>query len=139
MAFDRNDNRTLAATVWAEARSGGVEGMSAVANVIVNRFRDSPSRFGRTVADVCTQPKQFSCWNDPKDTPFRQIERIVPNSPDAEAWQDAQNLVTLILYGNEPDPTHGATFYHTANIHALWDRDMIVSARIGPHVFFRPA
>jgi len=54
------DREILARTLWGEARGEGIDGMRAVAHVILNRVADA--RWPGTVAEVCLQPSQFSAW-----------------------------------------------------------------------------
>lgn len=49
----------LARTIMGEADGEPWEGKIAVATVILNRAR----RDRKPIADVCLQPRQFSCWN----------------------------------------------------------------------------
>jgi spore germination cell wall hydrolase CwlJ-like protein len=49
----------MARVLWGEARSEGIIGMAEVGHVIRNRWLDP--RWPDTIADVCTQPSQFSC------------------------------------------------------------------------------
>lgn len=56
-----HDFDIMARTLWGEARGEGLKGMRAVAHVIMNRFRDE--RWPDTIAKVCQQRFQFSCWN----------------------------------------------------------------------------
>lgn len=53
---------TLARTIYAEARSDGERGMTAVACVVLNRVAH-PTWWGRSIETVCRAPAQFSCWN----------------------------------------------------------------------------
>src|SRR5688500_4029200 len=68
LPVDKTDLDTLARTLWGEARGEGRNGMQAVANVIMNRYKLARSnsgyarQWGRTVAEVCRKKYQFSCW-----------------------------------------------------------------------------
>jgi len=132
---------TVARTVWGEARSEGINGMRAVAHVICNRAGDN--RWPSDHADVCTQPSQFSCWN--QDDPNR--ERLVGVEWTDVNFQHAYALsCTAIIpvshgsHGNG-DPTHGANHYCTAQLledsPPAWADLKKITARIGNHVFFR--
>lgn len=129
---------TIARTVWGEARGEPWIGMVAVAWVIRNRAA-RPSWWGRDYETVCRAPRQFSCWDD---TPaiFDQTPRSMP-IPYAAAC--------AVALGDEPDPTDGATHYHSIR-RPSWARQwppswaasqtatsLTETARIGGHVFYR--
>ena len=61
--MNEQDLDILARTLYGEARgeysSSGPAALIAVGNVIVNRF-EKGGRFGKTLAEVCLKPKQFS-------------------------------------------------------------------------------
>lgn len=59
MPAGHEDVIVLARTIMGEADGEPWEGKIAVAVVILNRAR----RFRKTIAEVCLQPQQFSCWN----------------------------------------------------------------------------
>jgi spore germination cell wall hydrolase CwlJ-like protein len=89
---------------------------------------------------VCLKPKQFSCWND--DDPNADIIRAV--TTDNGRYRRSLGVVALVLYGDIPDPTDGATHYHTADRPAgvstwppVWAKAMKVTALVGAHVFLR--
>lgn len=49
-------------TIIGEARGEAIESQVGVGCVIRNRLDHNPSKY-RNYADVCLEPKQFSCWN----------------------------------------------------------------------------
>ncbi len=49
----------LAALVQLEARTEGLEGMAAVAEVVFNRMAANPEYYGRTVEEVIRKAGQF--------------------------------------------------------------------------------
>lgn len=101
-----DDRSVLARTLWAEARSQGVLGMIAVANVIANRAA-SPGWWGRNVRTVCLDPYQFSCWNanDPQHEAIRR-----PLITD-DAYLHADAIAQAQLLGALKDVTNGADHY----------------------------
>ncbi|MFN4276124.1 MAG: cell wall hydrolase [Ferrovibrio sp.] len=127
-AFTRD---TLARTLWGEARSEGREGMMAVASVILNRAA-KPGWWGRSVADVCLRPWQFSCWlaDDPNRAKLEKVdERDVQ-------FRIALQVADQALGGGLPDYTFGATHYHTVDIAPNWARGHTPCAVIGRHAFY---
>jgi N-acetylmuramoyl-L-alanine amidase len=129
---------TLARTLWGEARSEGRPGMEAVAAVVMNRVavaRAAGGRYwwGADVAGVCRAPWQFSCWNagDPNLPKLRAVTAADP------AFAAALAIARRAVAGALPDPTGGATHYHTTAISPSWARGAVPTARIGAHVFYR--
>ena len=137
------DLDTMARTVWAEARGEGQKGMEAVAWVIRNRL-ETPGWWSRhpdaipddTIAAVCREPWQFSCWN-PRD----------PNLPKLLAVTDmdrhfaaALAIIRGVLAGEPTDPTNGADHYLVTSWipRTPWAKANPgrVRARIGAHTFY---
>jgi N-acetylmuramoyl-L-alanine amidase len=119
---------------------------------------------GHNVADVAMKPKQFSCWNasDPNHGEMDQMKEIdkyikAKKAPpgeksfddwfakfkntsaftDYQAWRKAFSLASDILTGKAKDPTNGAVFYHTTQVHPKWADDMKPSSRVANHLFYR--
>jgi spore germination cell wall hydrolase CwlJ-like protein len=115
----------VAATLIAEA--GGEKdsrAMYAVAEVIYNR---SISR-KLSPAQVCLQPKQFSCWNN-KDVEGG-IEKAKKHKKWANALQIAQNL-------GSTNYTQNAQFYHTTKVNPSWNKKMLATVTIENHIFYK--
>lgn len=123
---------TLAKTIYGEARGESYKGQLAVGWVIRNRAADGKLRWPRDIIGVCRQPKQFSCWNE-DDKNFSLIKDAHINSPGFLACVGA---AALVLSGSEPDPTGGATHYHTEAVKPGWAAKMKESTRIGSHIFY---
>lgn len=124
---------TVARTVWGEARGEPWIGIVAVAWVIKNRA-DRPGWWGHDLESVCLKSKQFSCWDD-QPAIVDQTPRTMPISYAAAC---------AMINGDEPDPTDGATHYHTirrpswaAQWPPTWAASLTETARIGGHVFYR--
>jgi len=70
---------SLARTLWGEARGEGVEGMKAVACVILNRVKIAEEKgkcwWGNNIIQVCQKPYQFSCWNR-SDPNFKKLQAV---------------------------------------------------------------
>lgn len=136
-------DETLALTIWGEARGESVEGQIAVANVIMNRWRNNPEKY-KSVKEVCFEPKQFSCWND--NDPNREKLRILSDQLDRGVVpsQIKQQLYIArgILGFNLLDNTKGSRNYVTRNLYdsenrPSWAKHPITDPiRIGNHVFF---
>lgn len=122
---------TLARTIWGEARGEGQDGMTAVANVVMNRVK-RPRYWGRNVDEVCLKPYQFSCWNQ-GDPNLRKLQKL--NAPDLlQPLSLARAAIALQL----PDITGGATHYYARNIPKppRWAENHRPCAIIGNHIFY---
>jgi spore germination cell wall hydrolase CwlJ-like protein len=138
LPYATTDYYTLARTIWGEARGEGLRGMQAVANVIMNRYKAAKSSSGRagqwgsTVGDICTKPKQFSCWNanDPNRAKMLSVTSADPQ------FRDALSLADKALRGILPDITGGATSYY-AGATPYWATGVKPIASIGSHTFLK--
>lgn len=122
-----------ARTVWGEARGEKhPEAMLAVAWVIRNRV-EHPRWWGKTIAEVCRKPYQFSCWNDDD-----------PNAAKCHAVDDtdvkflnAKAAVAFAFQDISPDPTGGSDHYCTTAVEPNWAKGKEPVATIGNHRFYR--
>lgn len=130
------DIDTLARTLWAEARGEGLQGMEAVACVILARTKDK--RWPDTVEDVCRQPWQFSCWNS-DDPNLPKLARVGHSDLGyARAYAVAAMAVADMLMDRTSDANH----YLTASLfdgsrRPVWAHPENVTCRIGNHVFLK--
>lgn len=122
----------LAMNVYYEARSEGMMGKYAVAQVVMNRVEHD--RFPDTVCEVVTQRRsaqlhrcQFSWYCDGK-----------PDRPRNErAWAEAQLIANDVLTGAVPDVTDGALFYHADYVTPYWAEEFTETVTYGSHIFYR--
>lgn len=129
----------LARTMWGEARGDGVDGMGAVAHVVLNR-RAKQKYWGKSIEEVCLKRFQFSCWNQ-NDPNLPLLQRLTEaDSSYALALKLAQELVSL---GESEralrDRTGGATHYYARRLQPppRWARGKTPCADIRSHLFFR--
>jgi hypothetical protein len=131
--------RTLARTMWGEARGEGELGMGAVAHVVLNR-RVQLKYWGKTIEEVCTKPFQFSCWNA-NDPNLPRLQRVTEaDASYALALKLARELASLAEgVRASRDPTLGATHYYARQLQPppRWARGKTPCARIGNHLFYR--
>jgi len=125
--FDAFKSYFLAALcVWREARGESREGKRAVWNVIKNRCADL--RWPDNLADVVTQPYQFSSFNT-----FDSNASKWPHSVD-ESWLESVDVVMK----DEGDNTNGAVYYFASYIKPpYWSAGLSETVRIGKHVFMK--
>jgi N-acetylmuramoyl-L-alanine amidase len=125
--------RCLALNVYHEARSEPEAGQRAVAAVTLNRA--ASGEFPRSVCDVVNQGGrvarscQFS-W---------RCDALSDRPGEWAAWQHALALSRQALTGETVDPTDGALYYHADYVEPAWSRHFERTARIGRHLFYRPA
>jgi hypothetical protein len=108
--LEPRDRSICAVCVWREARNGGLDGMTLVAHAILNRATDK--RWPNSIADVCLQKFQFSCFNpnDPQVTKY----------PDERSWRDGEQAIDDALAARAdglPDPIDGANHYMTETLY----------------------
>lgn len=118
---------TTARTIWAECRSGGDVGMSAVADVICNRVAIAklfiehhghyhPTYGNGTFIACCKAPLQFSCWNsgDPN------LSKLLAVTSENAQFSLALSIAAQAVGGTLIDSTQAATHYKTIGSYALW-------------------
>ena len=121
----------LTEALYFEARGETLQGMFAVAEVILNR-RDS-GEYPRSVCGVVHQGTgaRFAC----------QFTYTCDGQSDAVSERGAWNMVgrvaALMLDGAPRNLTDGATHYHTRDVNPSWARRFPQTAAIGAHLFYR--
>lgn len=129
----------LARTVLGEARNQPREGRTAIAHVAINRatigFHGASS-----IPAACLAPFQFSCWNS-RDPNCQYIQAATVADP---AFADAIQVAQRAMQADDPDPTKGATHYHTVEAPKgasewppRWAQGHEPVATIGDHVFYK--
>ena len=125
----------LARTLYGEARDQPVQGIEAVANVVINRV--ASGRWKPTVEGVCLQPFQFSCWNR-NDVNFPQIKNKQPGAD--RDFDKCFEIARKAVAGGLPSHVGKATHYHARNIPTpSWVRqspNAKLVATIGAHLFY---
>lgn len=121
----------LAEALYFEARGETVKGQFAVAEVIINRV--SHSRFPTTLCGVINQGtgKKYQCQFT--YTCDGQAERI----HEPRSYARVGKVARVVIDGNAPKLTNGATHYHTTAVNPRWAKVYTVTARIGVHIFYR--
>lgn len=132
------DLEITARTAYAEASDQGWIGILAVVNVINSRAKQR----GHTLAEVCLQALQFSCWNallDGKNNPDRM--RMARAEDDDVILVQCRAAVDKTVGSGDilPDPTDGATSYHVVGLTPDWAASMVPTVVIGRHSFYKEA
>lgn len=119
----------IAWTIYHEAQSEGVYGMTLVASTIHNRavMRDEP------LVNVCLDRKQYSCWNFVKRPAVWVESRVTPKTPE---WEQAWRIATDMVIGRF-SPVTRADHYHEVKCKPHWKAKMQECTRHRKHVFYR--
>ena len=116
----------MAQALYYEARGEGVRGQEAVAEVILQRSRSSARP--DTICGVVYEPYQFSFVTDGSTL----------QALDESAWKAAYHLAERVVKGElVTSLTRRAQFYHEVNARPAWAENMVRTAQIGNHVFYR--
>jgi len=121
----------LAEALYFEARGETVKGQFAVAEVIMNRVKSK--RFPNSLCGVINQGtgKKYQCQFT--YTCDGHAEVIA----EPRAYSRVGKVADVIIDGNAPKLTEGATHYHTTAVRPSWSRVYKRTARIGDHLFYR--
>ena len=119
----------LAMAVYYEARGENLDGMTHVAQVIVNRknHSDFPDTIcGVVKEDLGSKPYdcQFSFYCDGK----------AENPRDLVAWSTAKDVASMALSGDLIN--HGATYFHAVNVKPYWASIFEPVGKVGNHIFY---
>lgn len=125
-------------TLYGEGRGEAIETRVGIGCAIRNRVQH-PGWWGKTYADVCLAPLQFSCWNE--SDPNRPLldslaNRLVPY--DAIA-RECQWLADGMIGGLVLDRVHGATHYHDLSVGhrpPAWTIGARLVCRLGRLLFY---
>ena len=130
------DRYCLAEAMYHEARSEGVQGEKAVAEVILQRVRSRyyPNTICGVVYDGTERGDrlcQFSYACDGSTD-----EAVEPN-----AWERSSRLASRIMAGTTRlgGQTDRAIAYHTVAVSPVWASGMLRTGQIGNHIFYRRA
>jgi len=124
---------TLARTLWGEARGEPLNGIRAVAAVVMNRVEHPRIRWwGIGVVGVCRASQQFSCWNgaDPNLPKLLAVDGT--NDKFRLCLDVAQEAVDGRLQNRVKDATH----YHHKSILPDWARGKVPCEDIRNHLFY---
>ncbi len=129
-----SDLELLARLIQCEAGGEGIEGMQAVASVIMNRVRQSMGEYGRynSIPDVIYAPRQFECATNQQQS----IWNMSPQPVHYEIASWAINGGRLAGFGDT------LWFYNpfSSNCRSNFpNNNGYLYTRIGDHCFYNPA
>ena len=122
----------LAQAVYYEARSESEDGQRAVAQVVLNRVRHPawPNSVCGVVYQGALRPGggcqfTFTC------------DGSLAIRPYGVAWTEAQRIAAEALGGRTYAPIGLSTHYHTNAVFPAWAPQLVKTATIGAHIFYR--
>jgi len=118
-----------AQNIYFEAAAEPIEGMIAIADVTINRKKDT--RWPDSICNVVWQNKQFSWTHDGKsdDIPLESPYQI-------QLWSKVVYMFVIALL-DEEDYSKCGTHYHNKYIEPWWSDKMDVTIIIGNHKFLK--
>ncbi len=143
----------LAKNIYFEAKSEPIAGQYAVADVVLNRVKDS--RFPNTICEVVYEGPLRESWQTKKQTDLDDSLRVYhpirdrcqfswwcdgksDNIKDGDAWRKAQEIAyRLVNDYKHRGLTEGATHYHATYVNPKWAPTLDLVGRIGTHIFYR--
>jgi len=121
--------------LYGEARGEPAAGQKNVVQTIINRAEDSKHRYGATYTEILIRPHAFTCMN-PADPNF---EKLLELDKKSLTFQKLHAIVLTTIkerLNGVPDPTQGATHYHTYEVDPHWNRNAKSMIRLGNHQFW---
>lgn len=122
--------RIISYTIYAEARGESFKGKKAVAAVIATRAEI----LKKSMAEVCMQPRQFSCWNEISAVPENYHKGLKLQPADIKSRSDCYGLAWLMIAG-VVKWDHLTHFYNPSKASPTWKRNLEGVKMIGNHVF----
>ena len=143
----------LAQNIYFEAKSEPLAGQYAVADVVLNRVKDT--RYPNTICEVVQEGPIKESWKTRQHTDLAPKERIyhpVKNRcqfswycdgkadtiRDSDAWRIAQVVAYKIVHTDKMRGiTEGATHYHADYVSPKWASKIQLVGSISTHIFYR--
>ena len=129
----------MATNIYHEAKNQPMVGQIAVAQVVMNRVKDS--RYPNNVCDVIKQGLtykngkvvlgkcQFSWYCDGKKDDVNM---------KSEKWRNSLRYASMVITNRITlDVTEGATHYHATYVRPAWARTKTKTVRINRHIFYK--
>jgi spore germination cell wall hydrolase CwlJ-like protein len=130
-----NEMHCMAEVMYYEARSEGLAGQKAVAEVVLRRTHNK--NYADTVCSVVHEGVQpgrkagcqfsFAC------------DGSLKKRREGAAWEEARLLAEKIMMGSIQLGNHtgSAISYHTVDVSPPWSETMLRTTQIGNHIFYR--
>lgn len=128
----------MALNVYYEARGSNLADKVAVADVVLNRVKDT--RYPNTICEVVKQGMQDSNGNMRRNKcQFSWYCDGKHDRPqDQDRWVEAQGIAwNMVEEGKYRGITEGATHYHATYVNPRWAKTLQLVGSIGAHIFYR--
>lgn len=146
----------MAQNIYFEANNQSKTGMIAVAQVTMNRVRDS--RFPDTVCEVVFEGPIRESWKTRQDSTLADNERIfypiknrcqfswycdgkadvIPYPENNISWRKAQDVALEVMaFDRYSGIVEGATHYHADYVNPDWNKTITLVTKIDNHIFYR--
>lgn len=139
-----DDTLFLAATIWGESQSYGVD-MKVVANTVMNRKKYYEYQSGNdqplSIKSIVSNTEQYASWKG-KDWSATDIIKNIAEyqGSDKQKWETCVNIAKQALSNTLNDITGGATgYYHADTQIPEWARGSTSTTVIGSNVVVRGA
>lgn len=135
MIPDDNELNLLTRVVYGEARGETAEDQANIVHSIINRSADKKRRYGGTIRDILLKPKAYSCLN-PDDPNYPILLSLSKDSPEYKKIHSIVRETYSSRMNGGPDPTQGATHYHTKDVDPKWNTAAKKMIKLGNHKFW---
>ena len=129
------ESQCLAEVMYYEARGEGLAGQKAVAEVVLRRIHNK--NYANTVCGVVHEGVQPGRKSGCQFT--FACDGSLNHKRDEEAWGQARLLAEKIMSGGVRlgNQTGSAIAYHSVGVSPPWSENMLRTAQIGNHIFYR--
>ena len=121
--------KCLAKNIYFEARNQSIQGMYAVADVTLNRVKDS--RWPSTVCEVVKQQKRGVCQ-------FSWYCDGLSDEPRTIAVFNLSKMIAYVRFMNKDSPVlpNDIYWYHNNEVDPYWSNAYSHEVTIGDHLFY---
>lgn len=112
---DDGEIMILARLILGEAENQPREAKIGVGFTIINRLKEGKSFWGYSIREIILKERQYDAiWNN--DT-YSKVRDPFESSSETRKreWNESYDVAKNIIIHNVEDPTHGATFFHSAD------------------------
>lgn len=126
-----NEFLIILLTLFGEGSVCDLTELRAIARVIEVRAEER----GLTQAQVCRQPRQFSCWNRGEDA--MQTLANNPAVTNSAAWARCRRVSMELVVGVLPELPRWNHYYNPTLCTPKWTAQLTDRQLVGHHVFGR--
>jgi len=124
--------------LMAEGRGEGLQGIDAIANIIINRYNNNLKY--KSISDVCLEKYQFSCFLEYNKISAQISKELKENNKKTIEISEYCQKITNNILNNRPIKrilNKKTLHYCTINCFPKWRNDNKIEKIIGNHVFFK--